>query len=86
MGCDTETGTIGPHLLTLDLLTVTIDVWRIYMSPRQTQRTNGIMLRVNDAELRQFQKQAGYEPMAAWVRRILLEHCDRREKSQRKGG
>ena len=55
------------------------------MSPKQTQRTNGIMVRVNDTELRRFQKQAGYEPMAAWARRILLEYCDRREKSQRKG-
>ena len=50
------------------------------MSPKQTQRTNGIMVRVNDAELRRFQKQAGYEPMAAWARRILLEYCDRQER------
>ena len=55
------------------------------MSPKQAQRTNSIMVRLNDAELRQFQKQAAREPLATWARRILLEHCDRREKSQRKG-
>ncbi len=52
-----------------------------------TQRqTNQIMVRVTDSELKRIQKQAGREALATWARRILLEHCDRREKSQRKGG
>ena len=45
-----------------------------------------MQVRMSDTELRRFQKQAAREPLATWARRILLEHCDRREKSQRKGG
>ena len=53
---------------------------------KQQRQTRPIMVRVTDSELRRFQKQAARGPLATWARRILLEHCARREKSQRKGG
>ncbi len=56
------------------------------MATAKRQRANAIMIRVNDSELRRFKRQAGREALATWARRILLEYCDRREKSQRKGG
>ena len=49
------------------------------------RQTNQILVRVTDSELRRIEKQAAREPLATWARRILLEHCERREKSQRKG-
>ena len=49
-------------------------------------KTKMLVIRLSDAEQRLFQKQAAREPLATWARRILLEYCDRREKSQRKGG
>ena len=53
---------------------------------RIPRREHRVLLRLDDRELARFQKQAAREPLATWARRILLEHCDRREKSQRKGG
>ncbi len=50
------------------------------------RQTNPILVRVTDSELKRIEKQAAREPLATWARRILLEYCDRREKSQRKGG
>ena len=44
------------------------------------RQTNLIMVRVTDSELKRIEKQAAREPLATWARRILLEHCDRREK------
>ena len=55
------------------------------MAAKRT-RDKAVLLRLNAAELARFQKQAAREPLATWARRILLEYCDRREKSQRKGG
>ncbi len=56
------------------------------MAAKTEIRDKVMMLRLNRAELARFQKQAAREPLATWARRILLEHCDRREKSKRKGG
>ncbi len=58
------------------------------MTPKASQqpRERLLMVRLSDRELTRFQKQAAREPLATWARRILLEYCDRREKSQRKGG
>ena len=56
------------------------------MATSKAPRAHAILVRLSDSELRRFQKQAAREPLATWARRILLEHCDRREKSQRKGG
>ena len=53
---------------------------------KRQRQTRPIMVRVTDSELRRIEKQAAREPLATWARRILLEHCERREKSQRKGG
>ncbi len=50
------------------------------MATGKRQRDNAIMIRVNDAELRRFQRQAGREAMATWCRRILLEHIERAER------
>ena len=50
------------------------------------RQTNQILVRVTDSELRRIEKQAAREPLATWARRILLEYCERRGKSQRKGG
>ncbi len=50
------------------------------------RQTNPILVRVTDSELRRIQRAAAREPLATWARRILLEYCDRREKSKRKGG
>ena len=59
------------------------------MTPKAAKperRERLVMVRLSDRELARFQKQAAREPLATWARRILLEYCDRREKSQRKGG
>ena len=53
---------------------------------KEARREHRMLMRLDDRELARFQKQAGREPLATWARRILLEYCDRREKSQRKGG
>ena len=53
---------------------------------KRQRQTRPIMVRVTDSELRRIEKQSGREPLATWARRILLEYCERREKSQRKGG
>ena len=50
------------------------------MAKTTARRTNSIQLRMNDRELARFQKQAAREPLATWARRILLEHCERRER------
>ena len=44
------------------------------------RQTNQIMVRVTDSELRRIEKRAGYEPLASWARRILLEYCERAER------
>jgi len=44
------------------------------------RRVNAMQVRMTDRELERFQKQAGFEPLAGWARRILLEHCERRER------
>ena len=53
---------------------------------KEVRREHRMLIRLDDRELARFQKQAAREPLATWARRILLEYCDRREKSQRKGG
>ena len=55
------------------------------MTPKPERRERLVMVRLSDRELARFQKQAAREPLATWARRILLEHVERREKSQRKG-
>ena len=47
-------------------------------------RDRSIVLRFTEREKQQLRKQAGREPLSAWMRRILLEHCARREKSKQK--
>ena len=56
------------------------------MAPKNETRDKLMLVRLNRAEKTRFEKQAAREPLATWARRILLEYCDRREKSQRKGG
>ena len=46
-------------------------------------RRGAVFLRLNDAELATFRRAAGREPVAAWARRILMEHAERLAK---KGG
>ena len=55
------------------------------MVKKRGPQRNPILVRVTDQELKRFQKQAGREPLATWARRILLEHCERRERAA-KGG
>ena len=50
------------------------------MATKPQTRNKLVMVRLNDRELARFKKQAGREPLATWARRILLEHCERREK------
>ena len=50
--------------------------------PQRRERL--VMVRLSDAELQRFQRQAGREPLATWARRILLDYCERREKREGK--
>jgi len=47
---------------------------------KPTRRQHSVFVRLDDKELARFQKQAGHEPLATWARRILLEHCERKER------
>ena len=47
------------------------------------RQTNPVLVRVTDSELRRIKRVAGREPLATWARRVLLEHCERREKRSR---
>jgi hypothetical protein len=42
------------------------------------------MVRVTDSELKRIQKVAGYERLASWGRRIMLEHVERAERRAKK--
>ena len=48
-----------------------------------TQRTNQVMIRFTDAEMRRVLRVAAREPRATFVRRIVLEHVERRERRER---
>ena len=57
------------------------------MAAQAKRRERRVLLRLDDAELRRFQKQAGREPLATWARRILTEYverCEKREKGRTK--
>lgn len=54
------------------------------LKARET-RENMIMLRVSDRELERFRREADREPLATWVRRILLEYVERLERRTKRG-
>ena len=56
------------------------------MTAKKGTRTNHCMIRLSDEELRRIKRVCQREPVAVFCRRIVLEHVERREKSQRKGG